>query len=188
MNQMKCELCHNAEAETAIVGKVAGEEQELYVCRACAQAASRKEVVAAEEHRQRAGDQTPEADALSALPLMGMILDAAFEIVGREAALSEPTCPVCGITRSEYRKASRLGCPACYEAFAKELDQAILEMHRSLQHVGKTPEKAKSVRQRQELENALGEAVKNQRYEEAIALRDQIKRLGQSDKPQGGPT
>ena len=33
---MKCELCHTAEAETAIVREENGEEQELYVCRACA--------------------------------------------------------------------------------------------------------------------------------------------------------
>ena len=33
---MKCELCHNAEAETAIVRTEGGEETELYVCRACA--------------------------------------------------------------------------------------------------------------------------------------------------------
>jgi hypothetical protein len=35
---MKCELCHNAEAETAIVRTENGEESELYVCRSCAKA------------------------------------------------------------------------------------------------------------------------------------------------------
>ena len=35
---MKCELCHNADAETAIVRVEHGEEEELYVCRACAKA------------------------------------------------------------------------------------------------------------------------------------------------------
>lgn len=33
---MKCELCHNADAETAILRTECGEETELYVCRACA--------------------------------------------------------------------------------------------------------------------------------------------------------
>ena len=181
---MKCELCHKAEAETAIRKKAGGGEQELFVCRACAHETSRGEASAAP--KQDASAPGP-SDALSALPLMGMILDAAFEIVGRAVNLSELTCPACGITRSEYRKSSRLGCPACYEAFAKELDTAVLEMHRSLQHAGKTPEKAKAVWQRQQLENALNDAVKGQRYEEAIALRDQIRRLSQPEGRQGGP-
>ena len=182
---MKCELCHKAEAETVIRKKDAGEEQELYVCRACAHETARGEAAAAPQ--QVAAVPGP-SDAMSALPLMGMILDAAFEIVGRAVNLSELTCPACGITRSEYRKSSRLGCPSCYEAFAKELDTAVLEMHRSLQHVGKTPEKARALWQRQQLENALNDAVKGQRYEEAIALRDQIRRLSQPEGQQGGLT
>jgi protein-arginine kinase activator protein McsA len=40
--------------------------------------------------------------------------------------------------------------------------------------------------QRQQLENALSDAVREQRYEEAIALRDRIKRLDQPDE-RGGP-
>lgn len=178
---MKCELCHKADAETAVRRRAEGEEQELYVCQACAREAS---VAAPEPHDASA---PAVSDSLDALPLMGMILDAAFEIVGRAVNLSELTCPVCGITRSEYRKVSRLGCPACYEAFAKELDTAVLEMHRSLQHVGKTPEKARSMWQRQQLEHALSDAVKEQRYEEAIALRDRIRRLDQPEERQGGP-
>lgn len=34
---MKCELCHKADAQTAITRWVGDEEQELYVCRACAE-------------------------------------------------------------------------------------------------------------------------------------------------------
>jgi protein arginine kinase activator len=120
------------------------------------------------------------------MPLMGMVLDAAFEIVGRAMSLAEPSCPVCGILRDEYRKRSRLGCPACYKAFEKELDTAVFELHRASQHVGKTPATAKAAWQRQQLENALSDAVKNQRYEEAIALRDQLKKLEPSDGKQGG--
>ena len=35
---MKCELCHKADAQTAITLVKKGEEQELYVCKACAKA------------------------------------------------------------------------------------------------------------------------------------------------------
>jgi protein arginine kinase activator len=177
-------MCHKAEAEAAIRKVVEGEPRELYVCQACA----RKEA----RHEAASGPQKPAPhggpDGLPPGPLMGMILDAAFEIVGRAMSVTEPACPVCGILRDEYRKRSRLGCPACYEAFAKELDAAVFELHLSRQHVGKTPEKAKAAWQRQQLENALADAVKGQKYEEAIALRDQLKKLDEQDgASQGGP-
>jgi len=184
---MKCELCHKAEAETAITKDVAGETQELYVCHACA----KKEAVG-QEPAAPAAPATPPApaapDGAPPLPLMGVILDAAFEIVGKAISLAEPACPVCGILRNEYRKRSRLGCPACYEAFSKELDAAIFDLHRSLQHVGKAPAKAAGAWRRQQLEKQLEEAVQAQRYEEAIALRDQIKKLDEAaENEKGGP-
>ncbi len=181
---MKCELCHQAAAEVAIRKKVEGEEQELYVCKSCAGEASRQEAAAREPAADRAA--APEAAGGGALPLMGIILDAAFEIVGRAMNVSEPTCPECGITRAEYRKASRLGCPACYDAFSRDLETAVQELHRSLQHVGKSPAKARSAWRLQQLRNELAEAVKNQRYEEAIALRDRIKKLGGDEAAGGG--
>ncbi|MDR2848935.1 MAG: UvrB/UvrC motif-containing protein [Verrucomicrobiota bacterium] len=170
---MKCELCHKAEAETALQKETEGGTQEFYVCRACAE----KEAQAKVSPEDRAPPPAPEADGLAALPLMGMILDAAFEIVGRAMSLSEPSCPVCGIQRHEYRKQSRLGCPACYEAFSKELDTAIFEMQRASQHAGKVPKRAEALWQRKVLEEKLGAAVKDQRYEEAIALRDELRKL-----------
>jgi len=185
---MKCELCHKAEAEKAIRRSVEGEEQELYVCGSCAQeVAHEKKPSPAEVTGETPRPPSPEA-GLPPLPLMGMILDAAFEIVGRTVnSQAEQTCPACGITRTEYRKSSRLGCPACYEAFAKELDAAVLEMHRSLQHAGKSPAKARAAWQRQQIEKALDDAVKGQRYEEAIDLRDQLRRLDHPET-QGGPS
>ena len=181
---MKCELCHQAAAERAVRKKVDGVEQELYVSKACAEEAGRQDLGA-----PAPGAGAPEGAAdrgAAELPLMGIILDAAFEIVGRAMNVSEPTCPACGITRAEYRKASRLGCPGCYEAFARDLESAVLELHRCSQHVGKSPAKARDAWQLQQLQNQLGEAVKNQRYEEAIALRDRIKKLGGGEAAEGG--
>jgi len=177
-DKMKCEMCHNAEAETAITKETAGDLQELYVCQACANKAL----------RQKDSESVPPATGVPSLPLMGMIMDAAFEIVGRALNRAEPSCPVCGILRNEYRQRSRLGCPACYEAFSKELDSAIFDLHRASRHTGKAPEKAKAVWARKRLEAQLDEAVKAQRYEEAIALRDQLQKLdGPKDEKKGGP-
>ena len=176
---MKCEMCHKAEAETVVHKTSAGEIRELFVCQECARMESRRN--APPPPSPHGGG----ADGISVAPLMGMILDAAFEIVGRSMNLKEPACPVCGILREEYRKRSRLGCPACYEAFAKELEGSISDLQRATQHTGKTPEKAKSAWQRQQLLNALDDAVKGQRYEEAITLRDQLGKLDGGEAAKG---
>ena len=176
---MKCELCHKAEAETAIRKEENGETRELYVCHACAKKdALPPEPPAAAPAQKPAGPEGME-------PLMGMILDAAFEIVGRAMNLAEPSCPVCKIQRHEYRKQSRLGCPACYEAFSKELNAAIFDLHRASEHVGKAPQRAKALWARNVLEARLAEAVKEQRFEEAVTLRDELRGLDQQNEAGG---
>jgi len=180
---MKCELCHKSDAETVLRKQVGDEVHEWFVCQACAQAAA-KPPAPDRNTRQTGEGGMPEA---SVLPLFGMIVDAAFEIADKQAMLTEPGCPVCGIRRSEYRKRSRLGCPACYEAFADELDAALQELHRATRHTGRAPRNAEAACCRQELERALDEAVREQRYEEAIALRDRLRALdGGQDAAPGG--
>jgi len=179
---MKCEMCHKADAATVIRKVVADEMQEFFVCQDCAHNEERRET----SHVSTPTSLPGETDGGTRVPLMGMILDAAFEIAGRSLSLKEPACPVCGILRDEYRKRSRLGCPACYEAFSKELDAAIADLHRATQHTGKTPEKARAAWHRQQLVNALEDAVRGQRYEEAIALRDELGKLNGSEAATGG--
>lgn len=173
---MKCELCHKADAETAIHKEGDGGTEELFVCRACAAA------TAVNTGGEPPADGGP---AMPPLPLMGMILDAAFEIVGRAMSMSDQSCPSCGITRDEYRKRSRLGCPACYEAFAKEMDGAIFDLHRARQHVGKAPRQAQAELRRRNIEEALAEAVRVQQYEEASKLRDRLRRLDAENGREG---
>jgi Uncharacterized protein with conserved CXXC pairs len=180
---MKCELCHKAEAETAIRKEENGEVRELYVCHACAkQDALPPEPPAVAPDAESAKKNPPD---MVPLPLVGMILDAAFEIVGRTMNLAEPSCPVCKIQRHEYRKQSRLGCPACYEAFSKELDTAIFDLHRASKHVGKMPQPAKAVWARKGLEERLAAAVKEQRFEEAATLRDELRGMAQQNEAGG---
>lgn len=183
---MKCELCHKAEAQTAVYREVEGVSRELYVCQQCA---LRKASVPKADGTATSGEMgAPTGVVVPPSPMMGMILDAAFEIVGRAIASEEPQCSVCGITRSEQRKRRRLGCPACYDSFARELDAAILEMHRNTRHVGKIPKKEHATLRRRELQEQLERAVAGQRFEEAIQIRDQLRREGPEREGPGGGT
>ena len=78
---MKCELCHNADAETAIVRREGGEEAELYVCNACAKAEKIKRQK--KSQRTRKAHDLPPGMSITVAgnmgevpPFIGSILDA----------------------------------------------------------------------------------------------------------------
>lgn len=152
---MLCEMCQKIEAEVTVKQMVDQEERQLLLCHDCA--------------RKIAGKM--------ATSLMEMILDATFEIGSRAPVAIEATCPGCGLTRPEFRKRSRLGCERCYEAFARDIEPMVRDMHCGERHIGKTPVCERQACRLEELETNLRSAVKAQRFEEAAVLRDQILKL-----------
>ena len=105
--------------------------------------------------------------------LLGIIAPAA-------PAKPEVTCR-CGMNESLLQLKGRTGCAHCYTTFAKILKQLLPKIHNACVHAGKSPRKAApriNVRARVEfLEQALHSAVKQEAYEQAAILRDQIASL-----------
>jgi len=182
---MKCEICHIADAAQAILRKEGGQEQELYVCPVCAM-----EVRVAEQgkkiddlkktvkklSKKAAAPKKEEPDPLP--ELVGMIIDATLEIMNHVLPSQESVCPHCGITRADYRKATRLGCATCYETFTKELSSLIADMHRTPQHTGKAPMRPVPSKGVQKLMRRLKTAEHDKRVKDAAVLRDAIRALG----------
>ncbi|MFZ4395694.1 MAG: UvrB/UvrC motif-containing protein [Kiritimatiellia bacterium] len=156
---MKCELCKQHAAEAAIKQVVDGEERELFVCPSCAQRAAGAMVTSIVEL------------------LLGAAID--LQLPDRDTLV----CSGCGLSRTEFRKRARVGCARCYETFARELAPMLRDMHSGDQHVGKVPARERINRTRSELETALLEAVRNQRFEEAALLRDRIRTLQAAASP-----
>jgi len=150
---MKCELCKQHKAETAIKQVVQGEERELFVCQSCAQRAAGTLVTSIVEL------------------LLGAAID--LQLPERDTLV----CPGCGLSRTEFRQRARVGCARCYETFARELAPMLRDMHSGDQHVGKVPSRERISRTRSELENALKIAIHAQCYEEAAVLRDRLRKL-----------
>ena len=171
---MKCEICHQAEAETVIRETADGEVRERFVCQGCA---------------GRAGGAAGEPDTPSLV--VEILLGAALSLPeadarGRKRGGEQP-CPACGMTRQEYRKRSRLGCSGCYDHFVRELQPVLRDMHRGDRHAGKVPDRARHAIARQRLETALAEAVGRQQFEQAARLRDEIRALESApDAPAAG--
>lgn len=93
-------------------------------------------------------------------------------------------CPECGWTLRKLRKKGRLGCPACYEAFEKEVKGILHSIHQATRHTGREPKGRGgklSLRNRLDvLRSRITEAVAEEAYEKAAAYRDELKQLQES--------
>ena len=120
-----------------------------------------------------------------------------------KASAKARACPECGLTFAQFKRVGRLGCPACYEAFERQLT-GILDRSQEggTHHVGKIPRRLLRERtsgtgdggesletllgdakHRAERLKALGEklrkAVEQEQYEQAARIRDQIRTASQ---------
>ena len=85
------------------------------------------------------------------------------------------------MTYDDFRKVGRLGCADCYVSFKRSLGGLLKRIHGSSLHLGKSPVRitktASGKSELAELKRNLERAIENEAYEEAAALRDQIRRL-----------
>lgn len=101
-------------------------------------------------------------------------------------------CNSCGYTFDDIANTGRLGCKDCYSVFEDRLDPIIKRIQGSNKHVGrigkiidskienketKNVKKEETISEKDKLENKLKEAIKEERYEDAAKLRDEIKKL-----------
>jgi protein arginine kinase activator len=153
---MKCEVCKSKEAVVHFKQIVNGESRELHVCAQCAT-----------EHG---------LDVQSPMS----VTDFLFGLGGereKQPARDAKKCPACGLKARDFRKRTRMGCPACYDTFSEELEPMLTAMHKSRQHVGKVPARQRTTAEIGFLEKALEKAVARQDFEEAAQLRDRIHEL-----------
>ena len=95
-------------------------------------------------------------------------------------------CTQCGFTYAEFLTRGFLGCPQCYACFGETLWADLLQMHPDLYHhsMPSTSEmgpeaqvNAEALEDLARLEEALTDALRSERYEEAAGLHRRIKSL-----------
>ncbi len=163
---VKCQECNMAQAVYHLKQNIDGVTSQLHLCEACA--------------LKRGFD----IDKQTA-PLAGFL--SAFAASGAQPSRSsdkpEP-CPGCGLTYPEFRVSGLLGCDACYSHFKRQLLPMLRRIHGSNHHVGKSPgaeHKPKShATDTGSLKKRLETAIKNEDYELAARLRDEIRDSSQA--------
>jgi protein arginine kinase activator len=101
--------------------------------------------------------------------------------IEQSAGGAELKCPRCGFTQADFKKAGRLGCSECYKTFAEGLEGLLKTMHKGTRHIGKVPEALRQTRELSDrlklLQKKLNKAVEDENFEQAAALRDEIKQM-----------
>ena len=96
-----------------------------------------------------------------------------------------PACPDCGMTLDEFRKKGRLGCAKDYEVFKAHILELLERVHGSRTHVGRLPGTSEAEIERQKrmsaLRHELEVAIRDEAYESAARLRDEIRELEQHE-------
>ena len=101
-------------------------------------------------------------------------------------------CDKCGITYDEFIDGGKVGCSSCYTAFENKLDSILKNIHGSNMHKGRLinspkTKKVKEIKENpnknkiEELKLKLKELVKEEKYEEAAKVRDEIKKVEKSN-------
>jgi len=171
---MKCQKCERP-ATFHITELTGGKPQELHLC---------------EEHAKEYLTQ-PNAEASGTSSMAASIAQQVAQqlAVGQTAEelakVDEQACPVCGISFREFRSQGRLGCPNDYVSFEAQLEPLILNIHGEKEHVGKTPKRAPRGSEKRtqliRLRREMTDAVTDENYERASKLRDEIRRIEESE-------
>ncbi|MCK5564798.1 MAG: UvrB/UvrC motif-containing protein [Planctomycetes bacterium] len=166
---MQCQSCKTNTATIHLTEIHDGKRTEAHLCEECAQ----KEGVTIK-------NQIPLNELLSTL------LSASPEVPDSQLiadeAMMDTACPSCGMTMGRFRKEMLLGCACDYDVFDKMLAPLVEKSQGgNTSHCGKIPSKLPSGSKKQidvaKLQNQLDDAVKNEDYETAAKLRDQIGQL-----------
>ena len=90
----------------------------------------------------------------------------------------ELKCKGCGMSVDEFRSKGRLCCAQCYEVFRGPIAELLERVHGAMQHIGRVPglsdDDLERMQRRSELRRELDAAVREEAYESAAGIRDEI--------------
>ena len=107
-------------------------------------------------------------------------------------------CNKCGMTYDEFVNKGKFGCDNCYNVFEERINPVLKNIHGSSEHIGRNSklidkitskkeevkEKLQDIKEKHEekdelkkLKDDLKKAIKEERYEDAAKLRDEIKKV-----------
>lgn len=169
---MKCDICGSRRALIHIQQIAGNEEININICEKCAKdkglTINNKEL------------------GVSLKNLLGNFDQIKKAIESRDNA---KTCSECGNTIEQLKKTGKTGCPACYREFNKYISSFLKKTAGACEHRGKYPFRisilSRRIRQMDNLNLKLKDAVEGEKFEHAAYLRDRIKLMERQIKRYG---
>ena len=176
---MLCENCNENEANVRYTQIINGVKKEMNLCEECA-------------HKLGVG----EININLPIDFSNFFVDLLneYEDSGFMPTLALPKvqkCDKCGLTFDDFIETGKFGCDNCYRAFEQRIDPILKRLHGNSNYVGrsvkkisakneinKTKEKLDSKNEKiEQLKKELKQKIKEEKYEDAAKIRDEIKKL-----------
>ena len=171
---MKCDKCGAPNVVTKIViqGPEGRDSEELNLCPACFQQFIK-------DHPEIKSGQMGKSlndFLLGTLNLFNKDLNKDIPHAHKPHQVMIKTCANCGTTLDRLVKSNRVGCAECYDIFSEEIDDILFEEignnRKTLDFDIQTNEEKVII-----LEEKLNSAVKDEDFELASILRDELKKI-----------
>ncbi len=198
---MLCERCHQREANVSYTQTINGVTEEINLCSECA----------AETGILNAGIEAFDFPNYIGQTAFNFPFETQsfFPEQQLRQKTAHMQCSECGQTLADFKRTGLFGCPHCYEDFRAFIEPMLDEIQSTHVHVEQdqisaqdtektdseegnsnqnkdvSNDKAESESQNPEiikLKKELQELIKQEKYEEAAKVRDQIRDLEQKDK------
>ena len=177
---MLCQNCGKNEANIRYTQIINGVKKEVHLCSECA--------------KKMGMDSMEMPDLFNFNSFLGDFFnDYMEEELLPSFQTSEVKCKNCNMTYNDFIKTGMFGCSNCYETFTNPIDSLLKNLHGTAKHIGRIPknEKAqiklnkktnkeeKNVKEDKlsKLQKDLDKAIKEERYEDAAKIRDEIKEM-----------
>lgn len=99
---------------------------------------------------------------------------------GTRPEMNASSCPLCGMTLSEFTRKGRMGCGECYNTFRRQATAMLQKIHGTSVHNVKKEEVKEEAPKKEKteieiLKEKLQDAITSENYEEAAKIRDEIR-------------
>lgn len=181
---MKCQNCGKNYANVKYTQIINGEKKEFVLCEECAEKLGINNKIHFDMNMNFGS-------------IIGDFFDeykSNYGLLGSFQNIKTEKCEKCGMTYEEFINKGKFGCDNCYNVFSNKIDGVLKNIQGANIHTGrkskkiesKIVKKEKTEEQKNdrtfELKEQLNKAIKEERYEDAANIRDEIKKSERSDK------
>ena len=171
---MLCENCGKNEATIKLTQVINGKKTEMMICEECGKKMGITEInfEMPIDLSNFLGDFISKQENEEMMP---------FDIPN--ATLK---CNKCNMTYEEFLNTGKFGCEECYNAFGYKVDSLLKRIQGTDKYIGRKAnhnennkiQENKNVSRLEKLQQELKLAIKEERYEDAAKIRDEIKNIG----------